>query len=498
MSDAGPQTLPAQTTVLVVGAGFSGICLGHDLLAAGIDDFCIVEAAAGPGGTWRHNVYPGASCDVPSHLYCYSFAPNPEFSRVYSPQPEILAYLMRCIEQFGLAAHLHCDRTVISHVFDDDTQRWRTRFEDGASITSRFVVRAAGGLHLPSWPDIPGLAEFDGDLVHSARWNAGVDLRDRTVAIIGSAASAIQIVPEAARVAASVSVFQRTPNYIFPRQDRAYSDEERSEFREDPAALAAVRSQQFWYCELQVHPVVTGGPDVQALAKASHREYLTSQVRGAELVELLTPDYPVGCKRMLISDDFYATLMLDHVELVTDRIAAVDAAGITTRDGRHRDADVIVCATGFDLLGHAAGIDVRGPNGLRLSDVWDTVPTAYRGVAVPGFPNIFMMVGPNSGTGTVSTVHTIEADSGYIVRCIQLAGDDTLLEPSFEAYVAYNEMLEQRLSRTVWAGSCDSWYKVNGRITVLYPGDGREYAADKAEVRVADFRLRRASPVGRR
>ena len=488
--------LPAGTTVLVIGAGLSGICLGHDLLAAGIDDFAIVEAADGPGGTWKHNIYPGAACDIPSHLYCYSFRPNPEWSRVYSPQPEILAYVERCIDEFGLAPHLHYGRTTVAHVFDEETQRWVTHFDDGTTVTSRFVVRAAGGLHKPSWPDIPGLHTFEGALMHSARWDPAVDLRDRAVAVIGTAASAIQIAPEAAKVARSLTVFQRTPNYIFPRGDRAYTDAERAQFREDPAALAAVRSEQFWHCELDVHPIIVGGPEIQVLAREAHYQYLCSQVSDPELRARLVPDYPVGCKRMLISDVFYATLTLDHVELVTERIAAVDATGIVTRDDRHRDLDVIICATGFDLQGHGASVEVVGANGVSLKELWGTVPAAHRGVAMPGFPNLFFIGGPNSGTGTVSTVHTIEADSGYIVRCLQLAGEGGLLEPTVDAYTAYNQRIQERLRDTVWAGSCDSWYKVDGHITALYPGDGREYAAEKAEVRVEEFLLRDAAAAG--
>ena len=489
-----PSSLPMETTVLIVGAGLSGICVGHDLRAAGIDDFCIVEAAGGPGGTWRHNIYPGAACDIPSHLYCFSFAPNPEWSRVYSPQPEILAYVMRCIDEFGLAPHLHYERTVLAHVFDDDRQRWVTRFEDGSVVSSRFLVRAAGGLHKPSWPDVTGLSTFGGDLTHSARWDPDIDLAGRSVAVIGSAASAIQIVPEAARVAGAVVMFQRTPNYIFPREDRAYTDEERVDFRENPEALAAVRSQMFLHCELDVHPIITGGPEIQAIAREVHRQYLGSQVPDPELRRRLVPDYPVGCKRMLISDDFYPSLMLEHVELVTDAIAAVDATGIITRDGRHRAVDVIVCATGFDLQGHGHSVEVLGAGGSSLAELWKTVPAAHRGVAVPGFPNMFLMVGPNSGTGTVSTVHIIEADSGYVVRCIQLAQDDKLVEPSMQAFTAYNEQLQRRLAGTVWAGSCDSWYKVGGHITALYPGDGREYAADKATLQMDELRLRQATP----
>lgn len=484
-----PAALPEQTTVLVVGAGFSGICMGHDLLQAGIDDFLIVEAADGPGGTWLHNTYPGAACDVPSHLYCYSFAPNPDFSRVFSPQPEILAYLERCVDEFGLAPHLQYGRAVQAHNFHDEQGRWVTTFADGSQVSSRFVVRASGGLHQPSWPDLEGLTTFQGDLVHSARWPQGLDLTGRSVAVIGSAASAIQIVPQAAKVARSVTVFQRTPNYIFPRDDRAYSEQERATFREKPAALEVVRSEMFLHCELNVHPIIGGAADIQALARAGFEEYLRSQVADPGLRAKLTPDYPVGCKRMLLSDDFYPTLTQDHVHVVTDRIVAVDATGVRTADGRHHDVEVIVCATGFDLQGYAHSVEVVGQAGRALAQAWADVPAAYRGVSLPGFPNLFMIVGPNSGTGTVSSVHAIEVDCDYIVRCIQLASPDKLVQPTEAAFTSYNTQLQQRLARTVWAGSCDSWYKVDGKITALYPGDGREYAADKAELSLHEWQV---------
>ena len=470
------------TTVVVVGAGLSGICIGHDLLAAGISDFVILEAADGVGGTWRHNTYPGAACDVPSHLYCFSFAPNPDWSRIYSPQAEILGYVERCAEAFGLQSHLQFASTVLAHRFDDQTGRWSTELQDGSTIWSKFVVRASGGLHKPQWPAISGLDDYTGTLMHSARWQPQLDLSGKTVAIIGSAASAVQITPKVAASAAAMTLYQRTPNYIFPRADRDYTEAEQAEFRDSPDVLAALREQIFLRCELELHPIIAGAQEMQQLIRAGHRDFVTSQVRDDELRAKLIPTYPVGCKRMLSSDEFYATLNEAHVDFRDTAIERLDATGIQTVDGEHRSYDVIICATGFDLAGHRSSVEVVGQHGQSLTEFWAQDTAAYRGVGLPGFPNLFLVIGPNTGTGTLSTVHAIEVDSDYIVRCIALAMDDQLLQPTMSSFTQYNDALQARLQKTVWAGSCDSWYKVNGRITSLYPGDGREYAADKAEL----------------
>ena len=488
-----PRPALTSTTVVVVGAGLSGICLGHDLLAAGIDDFVILEAADGVGGTWRHNTYPGAACDVPSHLYCFSFAPNPDWSRVYSPQAEILGYVEQCVQDFGLASHLQFGATVLAHRFDDQTGRWSTDLQDGRTIESKFVVRASGGLHKPLWPTIPGLEDFTGTLMHSARWQPEMDLAGKTVAIIGSAASAIQITPKVAAAAAAMTLYQRTPNYIFPREDRDYTEAEQAQFRTAPEDLAALREQIFMRCEVEVFPIIAGAEEVQQFVRAGHRDFVASQILDEELRAKLIPDYPVGCKRMLSSDEFYPTLNQAHVDFRDTAIERLDATGIQTVDGEHRAYDVVICATGFDLAGHRNSVEVTGQHGQSLTEFWAQDTAAYRGVGIPGFPNLFLVIGPNTGTGTLSTVHAIEVDCNYIVRCIALAMDDQLLQPTMASFTEYNDKLQARLQKTVWAGSCDSWYKVNGRITSLYPGDGREYAADKAELLLDELDIQ---PIG--
>ena len=494
----GPQPLDARnnvdTRVVVVGAGFAGICVGHDLLAAGIDDFVILEKADGVGGTWRHNTYPGAACDVPSHVYSYSFRPNPHWSRVYSPQTEILAYLEDCVDALGLRPHLRVGTEVTGHTYDDETRTWQTELADSSTLRSEVVVKATGVLHRPVWPDVPGRDTFEGDLLHTAGWDPDVKVDGKRVVVIGSAASGIQVTPKLAEVAESVTVFQRTPSWVLPRNDRAYTDAEIAELAADPDAYERFRSEMATEREQMLYPVFTSGSEHNVGLTAIAAAHLEESVPDPDLRAKLTPDYELGCKRILITDDWFDTLALDHVELVAGPVTRFVPTGVVgLADGQQVevDADVVVCATGFDPEGGWRIPPVIGPGGTSLDEAWGLDVETYKGVAVPGFPNFFLVDGPNSNNGYLPSIGTIEIDSRFVTGLIAEHPRGSSIEARPEPTTAWCEALQARFDDTVFVGSCASWYRSpGGKIWTVWPGNLAEYAAAKDDQARSDFEVR--------
>ncbi len=472
--------------VVVIGAGFSGVGAGIKLLEAGIRNFRIYEKSAGVGGTWWENTYPGAACDVPSHLYSFSFEPNPDWSRAYSPQAEIQSYIERCVDKYGLRSHLHNGFELEELRFDDDSGLWESVFTNGTRVRSKHVINGSGGLHVPKLPDIPGVESFAGTAMHSARWQAGFDPLGKRIAIIGSAASAIQILPVIARLAAHVELFQRTPNYIAPRNDRAFSAREKARFRRWPWLHKLHRLGIFMRLELLLYPITREKSRLRRHATRRVLDYMRSQVRDPALRAALTPDYEMGCKRILISDDFYATLNRENVDLVSAPISTIEAAGVRTADAELHPVDTIIYATGFDLEAHMRGFEVIGPHGRSLSRQWTDIPEAYNGCCVAGMPNLWLTTGPNTGVGTTSVVFMIEQELRYIIECIRKAGEDGLIAVSDEASGRYNRTIQDALQHTVWASGCHSWYRrEDGRIASLYPWNALRFRRQLARV---DFR----------
>lgn len=474
--------------VLVIGAGFSGVCVAIKLLQRGMENFRVFEKSAGIGGTWYDNTYPGATCDVPSHLYCYSFEPNPDWSRVYSPQTEIQQYLEHCVDKYGVRPFIENETRILELKLDENAGLWEAVLQDGRHIQARVIVNGAGGLHEPSVPQFPGQESFTGPAMHTARWDHAVDLKDKNVAVIGSAASAIQVVPEIAKVARHVALFQRTPNYIAPRKDRAYTAAEKRQFSKWPRLAALYRWLIFMRLELFLFPITKKGSWLGARGGKLVTRYMRSLVDDPELQEKLEPDYAMGCKRILISDEFYATLNRENVETVTDGIERVEAHGIRSTDGHLHKADVIVYATGFDIEKHMRAIRTTGQGGRLLADVWRDGPEAYRGACVAGFPNYFMVTGPNTGVATTSVVYMVEQQVDYIVKLIDAAGDARLIGVTPSAQDAYNADLQASLQQRVWASGCDSWYRrPDGKITTLYPHNARTFRRQVRHPRLADF-----------
>jgi len=463
---------------LIIGAGFAGICLGKRLLGAGISNFLICDKAARVGGTWHWNSYPGAACDVLSHFYCYSFEPNPDWTRKYSPWNEIQAYSEHCVHKYGLRPLIRLGKGIEQSRFNDKARLWEVTFEDGDQVQARHVIDGTGGLHVPLIPAIKGAESFEGESWHSSRWRHDVDLVDKRVAVIGSAASAVQIVPVIAESAAQVTLFQRTANYLIPRHDREYRGLEKWCFRYLPFYGKLYRLALFLRYEWLAYPIVkTSASNIQRLwVMHQFRNLLKKSVPNAALREKLTPDYPIGCKRILISDNFYTSLTRENVRLVTEGIQCIAPNGVMTVQGDEHEADVLVYATGFDTQGHHTEQRVVGPSGRSLSEAWSNAPIAYEGCMVAGFPNYHFVTGPNTGVGSTSMIFMIEQAANLIINCIRAAGKDGLIAPKDEAMRAYDDDIQDSLAGTVWATSCSSWYKRDdGHITVLYPYNAQTF-----------------------
>ncbi len=465
-----------QTRVAIVGAGFSGLGMAIRLKQAAIDDFVVLERGEDVGGTWRDNTYPGAACDVPSHLYSFSFAPNPHWSRTYSPQREIRDYLRRTADRCGVRPHIRFGHEVRDASWDEGAQQWRITTAQGR-FAARMLIFGNGPLAEPSVPAIPGLDRFAGTLFHSARWDHGHDLTGQRVAVIGTGASAIQFVPHIQPRAGHLTLFQRTPPWIVPRLDRPISGRRRTLFRAAPIAQRARRTAIYWQREIGALGLVYRPPMMQAAERIA-RAHLEAQVADPALRAKLTPSYTMGCKRILLSDDFYPALTQPNVEVVTDHIREVRARSVVTDDGVERPIDTIILATGFHVTDNPIYQRVHGRDGRALTDAWHDGPRAYLGAAVAGFPNLFIMIGPNTGLGHTSMVFMIESQLAYILDCLRVMDRRGLgaVDVRLDAQDAYNDELQRRMRRTVWASGCASWYlAANGRNTTLWPGFTWEY-----------------------
>ncbi len=444
--------------VVVLGAGFGGLAVAHRLACDGIDDVLILERDDGVGGTWRANRYPGAACDVPSHLYSLSFAPNPDWSSAYASQAEILDYIEACYERFDLRRRVRTGTAVTSAEWDEGTGWWTVRDAGGGEYVARVVVSAVGMFNTPKYPDIGGLDRFDGPVVHSARWDDDVELAGRRVAVVGTGASAIQLIPPVAERADHVDVYQRSAPWVLPRRNRPYSAEERERFGTDPVEMGDHRRQLYEMLE-STTLFIRDDPLAATLASVS-RQYLEDEVPDVGLREQLVPTHPFGCTRVLISDDYYPALGRDDVEVVTTGIDRITPGGIRTTDGTERPADVIVLCTGFTAADYLPGIDVRGRDGEELHDRWGGVPCAYHGLAVPGFPNFFMLYGPNTNQGGNSILLMLEAQSQFVAAAIEATreANATWMDVTPEAMADYERQLRDDLSATIWAGGCTTYF----------------------------------------
>jgi cation diffusion facilitator CzcD-associated flavoprotein CzcO len=467
-----PDALPDRVRTLVIGAGFAGLGTAIKLDEAGQTDFLVVDKGSTVGGTWRDNTYPGAACDVPSQLYSFSFAPNTEWSRSFSPQPEIQAYLEDVARQAGVLDRFRFGVTVEDASWDEDDQVWQVATSAG-TVTADIVISGSGGLSEPKLPGIAGIERFEGEVFHSARWNHDYDLTGKRVAVIGTGASAIQIVPEIADRVAHLDVYQRTAPWVVPRHDREYTTVERLAFRHVPLFQKIYRTAIYWGREAYV-PAFTIQPKLAAPARAQALGNIRKGISDPALREAVTPDFQIGCKRILISNTYYPALDRDDVDLVTDPIAEITPNGIVTKDGTVREIDCLIVATGFHTTDQPIAHHVKGRDGRTLADVWaEHGMASYKGTTTAGFPNLFQIVGANTGLGHSSMVFIIESQIAYILSAIEQMDAQRIatVEPRREVQDAWNDDLHRRMSRTVWStGGCASWYlDEHGRNTTLWP-----------------------------
>ena len=461
---------PTHLRVAVIGAGFGGLGAAIRLSQQGIDDVLVFERADDLGGTWRDNSYPGCACDVPSHLYSFSFAPNPRWTRSFSGQPEIWDYLRDCASRFGVLPRLRFGHEVQRASWDGGRQRWRVE-TSGGTWTADVLVAAAGPLSEPAIPALPGLDSFEGTVFHSARWNHDHDLTGRQVAVVGTGASAVQFVPEIQPRVGRLRIFQRTAPWLLPRRDRDLTAAERQLFRAVPAAQRLARSSIYWGREGATAAFLH--PRLMRLTQRLALRHLRAAVPDPELRARLTPDYTLGCKRVLLSNDYLPALTKENVDLVTAGIGAVRPGGIVTDDGAEHPADTIIFGTGFRVADQPVAERVVGRDGRTLAEAWDGSPKAHLGVAVAGFPNLFLLLGPNTGLGSTSVVLMIEAQVEYLLRALEYmrAAGVATVEPRAEAQQAFLTEMDARMRPTVWSTGCSSWYlDRTGRNSAIWPG----------------------------
>jgi cation diffusion facilitator CzcD-associated flavoprotein CzcO len=472
--------------VIILGAGMSGIAMGTQLLKAGRSDFLILEEADGVGGTWWHNRYPGAQCDVPSHLYSFSFALNPRWTHVYARGDEIQRYADDCVSNLGLRDHLRLGCRIASAEFDERSGRWLITTASGEIFRSRHFIASMGPLHRPRLP--AGIDSFKGTVLHTARWDPRVELTGKRVAIIGTAASAVQVIPAIVGACAELHVFQRTASWVIPRGDRPYPG-----WAQKLLGLPAIGRWYRWLLYVLTEatfPAFKLRGFHPKLLRHIALKHLSKQVRDPQLKRQLTPDYPVGCKRVLLSDEFYPAIQRENVTL-HGAAQGFTEHGILDGTGAVIPVDMIICATGFDTLAPLGALRITGIAGKTLSERWSEGPEAYCGTVVDGFPNLWLLLGPNTGTGHTSVLIPIEAQAQYVVKCIQEL--DRRRRPAMviqtEALRRHNASLQERLAKTVWASpQCESWYKTaDGRVLGTFPGFISQFRLGLKYPRYADY-----------
>ena len=458
---------PDDLSITIIGAGAGGLCMAIKLKQAGFTNFRILEKGDQLGGTWNWNRYPGCECDIPSHLYSYSFEVKPDWSKPYAPQPEILEYLEGVAAKYGVDAACEFGKTVERAEWDDATSRWTVHLADGERVESDIVVSAIGMFNSVVLPDIPGLDDFEGTMFHSSRWDWNHSIAGERVGVIGAAASAVQLVPEVAKEAGTVHLFQRTANWVLPKEDDPYTEEQLAHFRANPEIAGEIRQAIF-----------DGIESGQAFYDAAVREEMEETVRAAigvvedpEVREKLVPTHIWGCKRPLFSNDYYVAFNRPNLELVTDDIERITAKGVVTADGQERVLDTLVLATGFAATEYLSALDVRGRNGLDLNDAWSDGAQAYKGVTTSGFPNLFMLYGPNTNQGSLITM--IEWEVDHAVKHIERIFEEDLawVDVKADVQAAYNEQMQKDIEAVEpWGDGCNGYYRApSGRVVTQWP-----------------------------
>lgn len=475
--------------VIIVGTGFSGLGAAIRLKQEGRRSFVVLESKGDVGGTWRDNHYPGCACDVPSHLYSFSFEPNPNWSRMFAPQQEILQYLKHCADKYGVRPHLRFNAEVVLAEFIAKDGCWRLETRGGDVYRGRNLILGIGPLSRPALPEIPGLERFRGRSFHSAEWDHGYPLEGKRVAVIGTGASAIQIIPQLAKEVGHLTVYQRTPPWIMPKPDYAFSERAKRIFTRSPLIARLFRS--FIYCRMELQGLgFTVEPRLQPAIGALGRWWIKKQVRDPVLREQLTPKYTPGCKRILIANNYYPALQQPNVEVIPCGVREVTERGLVSEDGIEREFDAIVYATGFRLSDLLTPLQVRGLGGADLNESWRAGASAYLGTTIAGFPNLFILMGPNTGLGHSSMIFMMEAQLDYVMSCIRAAEERGAayadLQPGVQS--AFNDRIQRRLQKKVWSSGCKSWYvDETGQNRTIWPGPTFEFWLRTRKVKPQDY-----------
>jgi cation diffusion facilitator CzcD-associated flavoprotein CzcO len=478
-------------SVAIIGAGFGGIGTAIQLLNAGIQDFVILERAETVGGVWQANTYPGAECDVPSHLYSFSFEPNPNWSRKFSPQPEIRAYLEHCEQKYGLTPYIRFNSSVAGARYDEAAKCWRVECEDGHQVSAQVLVKGTGQLSQPAIPNIPGLEDFASKQFHSAYWDHEYDLSDKHVAVVGTGASVIQFIPHLAKQAKKLTVFQRTPPWVLAKPNRHYSRFEKWLFAKLPFFGRLERRKIYWNLEWRF-AALSKNSFIRPLFNLVCNSYRRLAVSDPELRKKLTPNYPLGCNRILLSSDYFPALSRPNVEVVCDGVAEVKANGLLGQSGQFVDADTIVFGTGFKATEFASPITITGLQGQDLNDRWQDGAEAYYGMTVDGFPNFFMLYGPNTNLGHNSIIFMLEAQIHYLVQCVKRLQKGDVKQMNLRPAVmqAFNQTVQKKADNAVWSAGCNNWYRhASGKSTNNWPDFTLRYRLQTRRVNFDDYEL---------
>ncbi len=475
---------------IIIGAGMSGILSAIKLKEAGLD-YAIYEKADRLGGTWRENEYAGLSCDVPSHLYCYSFAPNPDWSHRFSPGAEIQAYFVDIAERYGIDKEIQYNKKITRCAFEDG--RWQIETSDGSTDAGDFVIAATGVLHEPAYPDIEGLDSFQGTVFHSARWNHDAELAGKRIGVIGTGSTAIQIVAALIADAKQLSLFQRTAQWVTPQENPAFTEEEKADFRAHPEKMQQMR--EFiakGFADGFANAVIDANSPELRMIHDTCVANLENSVKDSALREKLRPNYRAGCKRLIMSEDFYDAIQKPNANLVTEGIERIEQTGVRTKDGELHELDVLILATGFRVDRFMRPMNVIGRNGTKLDDVWSHGPCAYMAITIPEFPNIFMLNGPNGPVGNFSLIDVAELQFSYIMKLVDQVRSGACKEVSVsqEAMEKFDEERKEAAKSTIWQSGCNSWYLDANGVPAVWPWTFDRFRDEMANPRLDHFDLR--------
>ncbi|TGN41713.1 flavin-containing monooxygenase [Marinobacter confluentis] len=487
---------PEDPSVVIVGAGFGGLCMAIQLKEAGFNRITLLEKGPDVGGTWRDNTYPGAACDVQSHFYSYSFEPKHDWSRKFGMQPEILDYMRFCAKKYDLLKHIRFNQEVRSASFDENRNQWQVETGSGEQLQCDILVTATGQLNQPAWPRIPGLSSFEGTLFHSARWDHDHSLEGKNVAVVGTGASAIQFVPEIVPQVQSLTLFQRSAAWVLPKPDRPFKKWEQTLFEKFPLWDRVYRTLIYWKNESR-GLAFTRFNSLLSLFAWQAKRFARNQVRNPQKRRDLIPDYQIGCKRILISNDWYRAIDQQHVNLVTTGIERVVSNGVVTTDGALHKADTLILGTGFAASEFLSPMTITGLGGQTLNQAWADGAEAFKGITVSGFPNFFMLYGPNTNLAHNSIVFMLESQVRYVMSCVRALSKNpgAAMDVKPDRLRAFSINIQQRLTNSVWESGCHSWYlDKNGKNTINWPGFTFTYRRETQEHNPLDFRYLPSNP----